>query len=158
MYSVLQRLIYKSGANSIKVRQLSSNFRNEERPAFGLCRTLSFIMQDCYMIGNDEEETKREYFKAIERYVQVFKDLGLETYQLHTKDGSQMSCEILVSTVGSNMKTVEYFVKDSVVSEKHLDDSKKLPMVEVAHVFYFDKFFGNFFSISFGFLHFASFS
>lgn len=57
--------------------QIQNKFRNEARAKSGILRTREFLMKDLYSFHTDEEDLNRYYDKMIDRYLKIFKEVGI---------------------------------------------------------------------------------
>ncbi|WP_202844395.1 proline--tRNA ligase [Luteimonas saliphila] len=57
--------------------QITSKFRDEIRPRFGVMRAREFIMKDAYSFHVTDEDLQREYRNMYDAYARVFTRLGL---------------------------------------------------------------------------------
>lgn len=71
----------------INIYQFSTKFRDELRARGGLLRVREFIMKDAYSFHQDEADFKKEYQKMAKTYQEIFKRLGLTTYQVEADNG-----------------------------------------------------------------------
>ena len=58
--------------------QVTSKFRDEIRPRFGVMRAREFVMKDAYSFHVSDEDLQREYRNMYDTYVRIFTRLGLE--------------------------------------------------------------------------------
>jgi prolyl-tRNA synthetase len=70
------------------VYQISTKFRDEVRPRFGLLRGREFIMKDAYSFHSSEECLDNEYTVMAEAYTRMFKRCGLETKMVRSDSGA----------------------------------------------------------------------
>ncbi|XP_023241883.1 probable proline--tRNA ligase, mitochondrial [Centruroides sculpturatus] len=61
----------------MKLYQITTKFRDEMRPRFGLLRTKEFIMKDMYTFDTSEEEAVETYNHVCKAYENIFKKLGI---------------------------------------------------------------------------------
>ena len=62
----------------INFYQISTKFRDEIRPRFGVMRAREFIMKDAYSFHLDEDSLHAEYRNMYDTYTRVFTRLGLK--------------------------------------------------------------------------------
>ncbi len=58
--------------------QVTTKFRDEIRPRFGVMRAREFIMKDAYSFHVDDESLQREYRNMYDTYARIFTRLGLK--------------------------------------------------------------------------------
>lgn len=58
--------------------QITSKFRDEIRPRFGVMRARRFIMKDAYSFHADDESLHAEYRNMYDTYGRIFTRLGLK--------------------------------------------------------------------------------
>jgi len=58
--------------------QVTTKFRDEIRPRFGVMRAREFVMKDAYSFHIDDESLAAEYRKMYEAYARIFTRLGLK--------------------------------------------------------------------------------
>ena len=63
---------------SVNLYQVTSKFRDEIRPRFGVMRAREFIMKDAYSFHVGDEDLQREYRNMYDTYVRIFTRLGLK--------------------------------------------------------------------------------
>jgi prolyl-tRNA synthetase len=68
--------------------QITTKFRDEARPRFGLLRGREFIMKDGYSFHKDEEDLKREFNVMEETYSKIFTRLGLDFRAVQADSGA----------------------------------------------------------------------
>ena len=96
--------------------QISSKFRDEIRPRFGLLRGREFLMKDAYSFDLDKESAKISYFKMFTSYMKTFKRLGLNAIPVVADSGpigGELSHEFSIIT--KTGETEVYY--DSRISE-----------------------------------------
>lgn len=62
----------------LNLYQITTKFRDEARPRFGLLRGREFIMKDGYSFHSSKEDLVREFELMEETYKNILKDLGLD--------------------------------------------------------------------------------
>jgi len=68
--------------------QITTKFRDEIRPRFGLMRAREFIMKDAYSFDVDEESANISYKKMYEAYERIFRRCGLKTVAVEAHTGA----------------------------------------------------------------------
>lgn len=67
--------------------QMTSKFRNEERPRFGVLRTSEFLMKDAYSFGSSMEQLNEAYQKMYDAYCRIFTRCGLDYLPVEAESG-----------------------------------------------------------------------
>ncbi|HTY86055.1 MAG TPA: proline--tRNA ligase, partial [Candidatus Acidoferrum sp.] len=67
--------------------QISSKFRDEIRPRFGLMRAREFIMKDAYSFDATDEASQVTYQKMYDAYARIFERCGLKTFPVEADTG-----------------------------------------------------------------------
>ncbi len=67
--------------------QMTSKFRNEERPRFGVLRTSEFLMKDAYSFGSSLEQLNEAYQKMYDAYCRIFTRCGLSYLPVEAESG-----------------------------------------------------------------------
>ena len=85
-------MIAKTYVNSFKdlpltVYQINTKHRDEIRPR-GIGRTRAFTMKDAYSFHADEECLDRVYRQIVDKYIEIFKNLGLECFPVNADNGT----------------------------------------------------------------------
>ncbi|MDH7453432.1 proline--tRNA ligase [Luteimonas composti] len=62
----------------VNLYQVTSKFRDEIRPRFGVMRAREFIMKDAYSFHVGDEDLQREYRNMYDTYTRIFTRLGLK--------------------------------------------------------------------------------
>ncbi len=62
----------------VNLYQVTSKFRDEIRPRFGVMRAREFIMKDAYSFHVGDEDLQREYRSMYDTYTRIFTRLGLK--------------------------------------------------------------------------------
>lgn len=144
--------------------QISTKFRDEIRPRFGVMRCREFIMKDAYSFDQSFDEAKQTYENMYNLYIRLFKRMGLRAVPVSADSGAiggNLSHEfhVLAQTGESEIfydKAFESWQEDDVNFEKFKDlyiasDEKHNPLtcpveadnlgrmrgIEVGHIFYF---------------------
>ena len=68
--------------------QITTKFRDEARPRFGLLRGREFIMKDGYSFHDSEASLKEEFQVMEETYTKIFKRLGLDFRAVDADSGA----------------------------------------------------------------------
>ncbi|MBS82914.1 MAG: proline--tRNA ligase [Gammaproteobacteria bacterium] len=132
--------------------QISTKFRDEIRPRFGVIRAREFIMKDAYSFHSNEECLNTTYEKYKSAYINIFNRLGLDFRMVEADSGNiggNESHEFHViaetgeddlllddSMIGMNIEIAKkkYGTKDieKIIKEKKL---KHVKGIEVGHIF-----------------------
>jgi prolyl-tRNA synthetase len=67
--------------------QVSTKFRDEIRPRFGLMRAKEFIMKDAYSFDSTDEGAMASYQKMYEAYSRIFARCGLKAFPVEADTG-----------------------------------------------------------------------
>lgn len=67
--------------------QITSKFRNEERPRFGVLRTSEFLMKDAYSFEASIESLNKTYQKMYAAYCRIFSRCGLDYLVVEAESG-----------------------------------------------------------------------
>jgi prolyl-tRNA synthetase len=67
--------------------QISSKFRDEIRPRFGLMRAKEFIMKDAYSFDTTDENAMAAYKKMYDAYTRIFARCGLKAFPVEADTG-----------------------------------------------------------------------
>ncbi len=67
--------------------QITTKFRNEERPRFGVLRTSEFLMKDAYSFDATVESLNESYDKMYAAYCRIFTRCGLEYLPVEAESG-----------------------------------------------------------------------
>ena len=71
----------------ITLYQITSKFRNEERPRFGVLRTSEFLMKDAYSFDANVESLHQSYDKMYAAYCKIFTRCGLTYLPVEAESG-----------------------------------------------------------------------
>jgi prolyl-tRNA synthetase len=71
----------------ITVYQITTKFRNEERPRFGVLRTSEFLMKDAYSFDPTIESLNNSYEKMYAAYCRIFARCGLDYLAVEAESG-----------------------------------------------------------------------
>jgi prolyl-tRNA synthetase len=71
----------------ITLYQITSKFRNEERPRFGVLRTSEFLMKDAYSFDATVEQLNASYEKMYAAYCRIFTRCGLDYLAVEAESG-----------------------------------------------------------------------
>ncbi|XP_023021392.2 prolyl-tRNA synthetase 2-like protein, mitochondrial [Leptinotarsa decemlineata] len=93
----------------LRLYQISSKFRDEMKPRFGLMRGREFVMKDMYTFDVDVESAKKTYEEVCESYNRVFDRIGIEYVKVLGSSG----------TMGGTMSH-EYQFKASIGEDRIL--------------------------------------
>eukprot|EP00808_Paulinella_micropora_P018516 g65988.t1 len=72
----------------LKLYQITTKFRDEERPRGGLLRGKEFIMKDLYSFDCNKPQAQETYESVSDAYVSIFKELGLPVVKAAADSGS----------------------------------------------------------------------
>ncbi len=67
--------------------QISTKFRDEIRPRFGLMRAKEFIMKDAYSFDTTDENAMVSYHKMYDAYKRIFARCGLQAFPVEADTG-----------------------------------------------------------------------
>jgi prolyl-tRNA synthetase len=71
----------------ITLYQITTKFRNEERPRFGVLRTSEFLMKDAYSFDPTVESLHASYEKMYAAYCRIFTRCGLQYLPVEAESG-----------------------------------------------------------------------
>ena len=71
----------------ITLYQITSKFRNEERPRFGVLRTSEFLMKDAYSFDASVASLHESYDKMYTAYCRIFTRCGLDYLAVEAESG-----------------------------------------------------------------------
>ncbi|MEN6458483.1 MAG: proline--tRNA ligase [Thermoguttaceae bacterium] len=71
----------------ITLYQMTSKFRNEERPRFGVLRTSEFLMKDAYSFNASVESLGQSYDAMYKAYCRIFERCGLNFLPVEAESG-----------------------------------------------------------------------
>jgi len=71
----------------VTLYQISTKFRNEERPRFGVLRTSEFLMKDAYSFDPSVESLGKSYDKMYAAYCNIFERCGLRYLPVEAESG-----------------------------------------------------------------------
>jgi prolyl-tRNA synthetase len=71
----------------ITMYQITTKFRNEERPRFGVLRTSEFLMKDAYSFDATIESLNQSYRKMYAAYCRIFSRCGLKCLAVEAESG-----------------------------------------------------------------------
>ena len=71
----------------ITLYQITTKFRNEERPRFGVLRTSEFLMKDAYSFDASVESLNESYEKMYAAYCRIFDRCGLNYLPVEAESG-----------------------------------------------------------------------
>jgi prolyl-tRNA synthetase len=84
---LVSRLVSSYRQMPITLYQISSKFRNEERPRFGVLRTSEFLMKDAYSFNASLESLNETYDKMYAAYCRIFDRCGLKFLPVEAESG-----------------------------------------------------------------------
>ena len=80
----------------LRLYQITSKFRDEVRPRFGLMRSREFLMKDLYTFDNSPANAMRTYESVTEAYRRIFDRIGLrKRYAVAQADTGIVSCNCM---------------------------------------------------------------
>ncbi|MEK5058224.1 proline--tRNA ligase [Paenibacillus shunpengii] len=105
----------------VTLYQISTKYRDERRPRFGVLRGREFIMKDAYSFSSTYEDLDTTYTAMSEAYSRIFTRLGLRFKQVEADAG----------TIGGSGETHEYMAladigEDTIVFCTHCDYAANL--------------------------------
>jgi len=109
----------------INVYQISTKFRDEFRPRFGVLRCREFIMKDAYSFHTDAESLDETYRVMYDTYCRVFRRCGLEYVVVEAESGE-------MGGAGSHQFTVPCESGEDMIV--HTEDGKYAANLEKAAV------------------------
>jgi prolyl-tRNA synthetase len=71
----------------VTLYQITTKFRNEERPRFGVLRTSEFLMKDAYSFDPTLESLNNSYEKMYAAYCRIFARCGLDYLAVEAESG-----------------------------------------------------------------------
>ena len=83
----------------ITLYQITTKFRNEERPRFGVLRTSEFLMKDAYSFNTSIESLGETYDQMHAAYCRIFMRCGLDFLPVEAESGpigGDASCEFMI--------------------------------------------------------------
>ncbi len=84
---MVSRLISSYRQMPITLYQITTKFRNEERPRFGVLRTSEFLMKDAYSFDATVESLGESYQKMYDAYCRVFERSCLDYLPVEAESG-----------------------------------------------------------------------
>ena len=109
----------------INVYQISTKFRDEFRPRFGVLRSREFIMKDAYSFHTDAESLDETYRVMYDTYCRIFKRCGLEYVVVEAESGE-------MGGAGSHQFTIPCESGEDIIV--HTEDGKYAANLEKAAV------------------------
>ena len=109
----------------VNVYQISTKFRDEFRPRFGVLRSREFIMKDAYSFHTDAESLDETYRVMYDTYCRVFRRCGLEYVVVEAESGE-------MGGAGSHQFTIPCESGEDVIV--HTEDGKYTANLEKAAV------------------------
>jgi len=127
----------------INLYQITTKFRDEFRPRFGVIRSREFIMKDAYSFDADDESLDQTYKIMYDAYCRIFKRCGLDYVVVEAESGQMggsgshqftVPCQsgedtIVYTEDGSYAANLEKAAVDPLPKEK--PDAEIPPMQEV---------------------------
>ncbi|MBN1807085.1 MAG: proline--tRNA ligase [Sedimentisphaerales bacterium] len=134
----------------INLYQISSKFRDEFRPRFGVIRSREFIMKDAYSFDTDPECLDKSYKAMYNAYCNVFRRCGLEYVIVEAESGEMggSGSHQFTIPVESGEDTIVYTEDGSYAanlerasvdplpkneSRGMMDDGREIPPMEEVH-------------------------
>src|SRR5258705_6206168 len=71
----------------VNLYHIQWNFRDEQRPRFGVMRGREFLMKDAYSFDLDEAAARRSYNKMFVAYLRTFARMGLKAIPMRAETG-----------------------------------------------------------------------
>lgn len=141
----------------LRLYQISTKFRDEPRPRFGLLRCREFLMKDLYTFDTDIQTAKTSYDEVCASYKRICERLGLQYIMAKSSCGNiggQMSHEFLVSSpIGEDTVfiTDDGLAWNAEYSENMDYDGKasELRAIEIGHTFLLGTLYSKIFNASF---------
>ncbi|CAG9862167.1 unnamed protein product [Phyllotreta striolata] len=148
MLSTLSPLSYREFP--LKFYQISTKFRDEIKPRFGLMRGREFIMKDMYTFDIDLNSAKKTYEEVCESYENIFKTIGMDFVKVLGNSGlmgGHLSHEYqFKSSIGEDnllhCESCDYYVNAELCEDRskcpQCGDSNKIKVhsgIEVGHTF-----------------------
>ena len=106
----------------INLFQISSKFRDEIRPRFGVMRAREFIMKDAYSFHESQECLDQTYGKYKEAYKKIFKNLMLDFTIVDADSGN----------IGGNESNEFHVIADTGEDDLLLDSEMNGMNIEIA--------------------------
>ncbi|MCM3127749.1 proline--tRNA ligase [Paenibacillus provencensis] len=105
----------------VTLYQISTKYRDERRPRFGVLRGREFTMKDAYSFSSNYEDLDTTYAAMAQAYSRIFTRLGLRFKQVEADAG----------TIGGSGETHEYMAladigEDTIVSCTHCEYAANL--------------------------------
>ena len=110
----------------INLFQISTKFRDEIRPRFGVMRAREFIMKDAYSFHENQESLDEAYEMYKNAYNNIFKNLMLDFTIVDADSGN----------IGGNESNEFHVIADTGEDDLLLDDQLKGMNIEIAKVKY----------------------
>ena len=110
----------------INLFQISTKFRDEIRPRFGVMRAREFIMKDAYSFHANQESLDEAYEMYKNAYNNIFKNLMLDFTVVDADSGN----------IGGNESNEFHVIADTGEDDLLLDDQLKGMNIEIAKVKY----------------------
>jgi len=110
----------------INLFQISTKFRDEIRPRFGVMRAREFIMKDAYSFHANQESLDETYETYKNAYNNIFKNLMLDFTIVDADSGN----------IGGNESNEFHVIADTGEDDLLLDDQLKGMNIEIAKVKY----------------------
>ena len=141
----------------LKLYQISSKFRNEPRPRFGLLRCREFLMKDLYTFDEDMDCAKVSYDEICSAYETIFRRLGLDFIKALSGSGNiggEMSHEYLCPAAIGEDKVI--VAEDGTAWNAELFNNRnsgakhvETNAIEIGHAFLLDTVYSKPFNAKF---------
>ncbi|MFO1130229.1 MAG: proline--tRNA ligase [Rickettsiales bacterium] len=92
--------------------QITTKFRDEIRPRFGVMRSREFLMKDGYSFDISVENSIKTYYKVFDAYEEIFAKLGLNVFAAAASNGA----------IGGDMSHEFHILSDVGESTLYLDE------------------------------------
>ncbi|WP_459554508.1 proline--tRNA ligase [Lacunimicrobium album] len=119
----------------LTVYQMTSKFRNEERPRFGVLRTSEFLMKDAYSFGTSLEQLNEAYQKMYDAYCRIFTRCGLEYLPVEAESGpigGDGSHEFMIPAGNGEDKIVYCKASGYAANLERAETGRKSPEIKTA--------------------------
>ncbi len=117
------------------VYQMTTKFRNEERPRFGVLRTSEFLMKDAYSFGTSLEQLNEAYQKMYDAYCRIFTRCGLEYLPVEAESGpigGDGSHEFMIPAGNGEDKIVYCKASGYAANLERAETGRKSPEIKTA--------------------------
>ncbi len=107
--------------------QITTKFRDEIRPRFGVMRGREFLMKDGYSFDLTQEDSVKAYYDMYNAYIEIFKRIGVHAMVASAENGAiggDMSHEFHI--LSNNGESTLYFDKRLADTDLSINESKEL--------------------------------